>query len=215
MEPKVEPEKAKPGDQYAVVADEIRALGDDVTESLTKVMLELSKSKPGNVYIAAKKYVDQKGLSLCDFGSVGILGSFLLGRGGVYLGRPGDVVFYVMSDKARTDDILLLHYIDKKGYARLYHARASNFNLKGGVEVQELGDSRTYWISQRKILGKVVEVVEFGSPEWHDLIGQMVDREFLSKQLRGHLKWIEENSFDDKLERLAELRRRMSSLAVQ
>jgi hypothetical protein len=197
------------------VADEIRGLGNDVTESTLRVLLELSKSNPGSAYVAAKKYVDQKGMSLCDFGNIGILGTFLPGQGGSYIGCPGDIIFYVQADKTKTDDVLLVYYIDKKGLARLYHARALNFDSKGDVQVKELGDSRTYWISHRRVLGKIFSIVGFGGPDWHELIGQIVDREFLSKRLNAHFKWIKENYFEDKSERLTELKRRMAHLAVE
>jgi hypothetical protein len=214
MESKPEPEQTRPGDSFAVVADEIRGLGDDVGESMLKVLLELGKSNPGSTYVAAKKYVDQKGMSLCDFGNIGILGTFLQGQRGTYVGCPGDVVFYAQADRKKTDDILLVYYIDKKGFARLYHARALSFDSKGDIEVKELGGTKTYWVSRQKILGKLVGVVNFGAPDWHDLIGQIVDKEFLSKRLNEHFKWIEENYFEDKSERLAELKRRLRQLAV-
>ena len=211
MESKPEPEEVnKPGDAYAVVADEIRGLGEDVGESMLKVLLELGKSNPGSVYVAAKKYMDQKGASLCDLGNIGILGVFLPGQGGTYVGCPGDVVFYVQADRTKTDDILLVCYIDKKGFARLYHVRALNFDSMGDIEVKELGDSRTYWISRRKVLGKLVDVVNFGGPDWHGLIGEIVGRKFLSKRLHEHLKWTEESNLEDKSERLAELKRRIA-----
>lgn len=210
------PEVEKPisaADRYADIADEIRGLDEDTTESLMNVMLELKKSNPGSVYVASKRYLDQKGLSVCDFGNIGILERFLPGSNGCFIGCPGDLIFYVQADRTRTDDILLLHYFDQKGFVRLYHARVLSFDLNGGIEVQDLGETKTRWVSRRKILGKFVGVISFGEPAWHDLIGRIVDRQFLTNRLKENLKWTESNNFQDKPERITELKRRIALLA--
>ena len=213
-EPRPQQERTSvPGDEYAVLADEIRSLGEGVTDSALKVLLALEKSNPGSAYIAAKKFIDQKGLGLCDFGNFGLLGSFLPGHGNAFIASPGDIVVYAQVDRAKTGDILLVYYLDKKGLARPYHVRAVNFDMKGGIEVSDLGTAEVRWTSRERVLGKLVKVICFGDPDWHHLIGQIVDRKFLERRLKEHLKWIEENDFADKSDRLAELKRRLSILA--
>ncbi len=214
---KQKPDAGQPasrGDEYAAIADEIRSLDKEVADSILKVLLELTKSNPGSVYVASKKYIEQKGLYLSDYGCFGILDRFLPGATGSCVACPGDIVLYAQAYKVRTDDVILLFYVDRKGFIRTYHARVLNFDPRGGIEVKDLGDSETYWVSQGRILGKLVRVISFGDPEWHDLIGQIVDRELLRKRLSESLKWIEQNEVPEKSERLAEMKRRLTILTA-
>ena len=201
-------------DRYAVLADEIRSLSQDVTDSLLMVLMELRKSNPNNVYVASKKFLDQNGFLLLDEGHLGIADRFILGENDEYLVCPGDVVIYTTPRKFKTDDVLLAFYFDKNSAFGLYHCRVLGFDTRGGVEIRDF-DSKTYWIASERILGKLAKVIHFGDPEWHELIGQMVDEKFLVGRLAKYTKRQEEEKGPpDRSRRLDELNRRIAILTA-
>ena len=205
--------KPMEGDGYAIIADEVRSIGNDVVDSLLKIMLELKKSNEGSVYAAAKKYVEQNGLGLADYGFFGIVDRFIPEAGDNYLGCPADIGMYVEGAKVRTNDVLVLFYLDNKGFICTYYARVLTFDPGGRLEVTAVNDGKVYWVSKNEILGKLTRVFHFGEPEWFELIDQIIDRRLLEERLVKTLERTERNDVPEKKARLEELKRRLAILA--
>ena len=205
---------ATQADRYAIIADEIRGLSQDVTGSLLNVLSELAKSNPGSAYIAAKRHVERHGFLLLDEGYVGVSDGFVLGANEEYLMCPGDIVVYAMITKLATGDTLLAFYFSKSGSVGLYHCAVLSFNPKGGVEVRDAGDGKIYWVSPERILGKIAKVVHFGDAEWHELIGHLMSKKHLVESLTKHSKRVEESGHPDKSKRNDELKRRLAILTA-
>ena len=182
-------------------------------DSLLKVMLELRKSNEGSVYAAAKKYVEQHGLFLADYGFFGILDRFIPETLDNYVGCPADIVVYVEGTKLRTNDLLVLFYLDGKGLIRTYHARVLSFYPGGRLEVKAVNDGKVYWVSKNEILGKLTKVFHFGEPEWFELVDQIIDKKLLQERLVKILETTERNEMPEKARRLDELKRRLAVLA--
>ncbi|MDG6921547.1 MAG: hypothetical protein JRN59_08465 [Nitrososphaerota archaeon] len=208
-----EERSTKQVDRYASVADEIRGLSQDVTRSLLAVLLELAKSHPGSVYIAAKKHAEKHGFLLLDEGYVGVSDKFVVGENDEYLLCPGDVAIYVMTTRLKTGDVLVVFYYSKE-LVRFYHGVVSSFDPGGSVEVRDPCSGKLYWEPPERILGKLAKIVQFGSREWHELIGQLVSKKYLMDILINDSKRLEEGDLSDKLKRIAELKRRLTILAA-
>jgi len=200
-----------PADRFAALADEIRGLSQDVSDSLFKVLTELRKSNPGNVYVASKRYIERFGFLLTDGGCLGISDRFVEGEGDAYLFSPADIVIHMMPDKLETGDILLAFGLNKGGIWT-YHCRLLRFDPRGSIEIQDLADEKTYWIAPDRILGKLAVVIRFGTPEWHSLIGQLITPSRLADSLSKHVKRLEEGGPPDRSRRQDELRRRLAVL---
>lgn len=200
-----------PVDRYAAIADEIRSLSQNVVNSLSKVLFELKKSNLGEVYVASKKYLESNGFMLPDGGFIGVADRFVRGRNDEFQVCPADVVIYVMPYTLKTDDVVLTFYLNK-GSVGFYHCRVLSFDPRGSIEVYDLVDEKTRWISPKYIFGRLVKVVHFADPEWHELIGQMMTKKQLVDKVPKWIKWLEEDDLPDKMRRRDELERRFALL---
>jgi hypothetical protein len=211
-EQKASPDQsASPADRYAVIADEMRGLSQDVGDSLLKVLLELRKSNSGEVYAVSKKYLEDYGFLMPDEGFVGVADRFVRGRNDEFHVCPGDVVIYAMPYTLKTDDVLLSFFL-RKGSIGLYHCRLLGFNPRGSLEVYDLVDEKTHWISSKNVFGKLMKAITFGDPEWHELIGQMVTRKHLIDSMGKWIKQLEESHHPELPRRKRELERRLAIL---
>jgi len=205
-------QSVSPADRYAVIADEIRALSENVCDSLSKVLLELRKSNGGDVYVASKKYLEEYGFLMPDEGFVGVADRFVKGKNDEYQISPGDVAIYAMPYRVKTDDVVLAFFLSK-GSVGFYHCRIVGFDPRGSLEVYDLVDEKTYWVSPKYVFGKLAKVVYFGDPEWHALIGQLISTKHLADNMSKWVKRLEDSGAPDKSRQQVELERRLAILA--
>lgn len=180
-------------DKYAIIADDIRELSPDFMDSVTKIMRQLGKSNSRHLYAICKKYLAENGLIISDYGFFGISDKFIGEKV-----SPCDIVFYATPDKIKTDDIVNFFSIEGNAI-EFFHMRTLSFRSNALIEVQDLGSKETYVISRDQILGRLLKVINFNEPEWHDLIMEMVDKQWIIDTLKsaidvfeGNTKYVEE-----------------------
>lgn len=209
---KEEGEKAnEAGTRYGEIADTIRQPPQHTLETLGKVMQELEKSHSAQVLMACKKYIQRRGLYLTDHGTFGLPLSFLEN---IY--SPYDMLLYSAPDRFKSNDLILVYSYNEENIIRPFHMGVVGFSATGNVEVSYVETRRHVVIPASCIIARLLKVIAFGDPLWHELIYEMINQPDLINSLQGMVDKVSKApEYPEKGKQLAELKRRLNLIQKQ
>lgn len=155
-------------DVYVEIANQIRKISPNVAESLKSVLYELSKTDQWHTYLAAKKFIETSGFVLADSGYVGIGYDFVFDKI-----MPCDIVIYGTTETVKSGDIVLYFHVVEHGF-KLNHYKIQRVYRDGRIDIEDEKKTQ-YTVPLGLILGKVLKVISFGEPDWHEMIMEMIN----------------------------------------
>ena len=192
------------GAVYTEIAKQIREISPDVVESLKRVFLELSKTDRWHTYLAAKKFVETSGFLIADSGYVGIGYQFVFDRI-----APCDIVLYGTTESVKSGDIVLFFQVIEHGF-KLNHYKIQRVYRDGRIDIED-EYKKQFTVPLACIIGKVLKVIPFGEPDWHEMIMEMINEQRLMVILNHALGFYGKQAKTDKT-KLDELNRRIRVL---
>ncbi|MGP8057774.1 MAG: zinc ribbon domain-containing protein [Nitrososphaerales archaeon] len=192
---------------FSVIADEIRSTPPNILATFAEVMNLLSQTNKMEIYLAIKKQIERTNLIL-DYGFFSVAETFVGSRI-----APGDIVMYSTPVRLQSNDVVLTCWPDKELGMRILHMVASSFGPEGVVEVRDSSGKKfqtTLWY----ILGRVVYTIEFDTPAWREMVGQLMPDTMLTQRLQKLRELYEKNTnVDEREKKILELERRLTILS--
>jgi hypothetical protein len=168
------------------------------------VLFELSKTDKWHTYLAAKKFVEVSGFLIADSGYVGIGYRFVFDKI-----APCDIVVYGTTESVKSGDIVLYFQVIEHGFM-LEHFKIQRVYRDGRIDMED-ERKKQFTVPLGRIIGKVLKVIPFGEPDWHEMIMEMLNEQRLMANLKDAVKYYSKPERYNKT-KLDELERRMKVL---
>ena len=172
---------------------------------MMRIIVELQKTHAPHCYMTCKKWLEMYGFHLTDLGHVGISDKFYFDKI-----TPCDIVVYGTSQKVKTDDIILYAHFLNEHNLSFIHLKMKRMSADGTVDA-ESDIQKHLTVPRNNIIGKVLRVIPFNDPEWHEIVMEMVNIPWLEDKLHKAIKHYSNPKHSD-MEKVNEINRRLQIL---
>ncbi|WP_292519792.1 hypothetical protein [Methanoculleus sp.] len=195
---------------YDRLAREVLNRPESIPSAIHNLLLKLAETHPGAVYwIVRKFYQEYLRLYVSDTGYIGIADRYEPD-----LMYPGDIVLYMVPESPQPGDVVQISFTDKNEVSvYVIHGRIMKCNEDRSFQVADTSTGEDYKVVDWNILGKLVQVIPFGTDEWQELFGASgVPKEWIATSVEENINSIQKTDVPGKDEAIAELKSRLANL---